>query len=597
MIPFLGDFISPFIAASLEPSIYNARGSAWYRGPNLVLQPDKLTKLFKTLTGLTTVNYTEAMRWHGIDVSGIGGRNFLKLCEKAHPRSTSVRYNATGDGLPHGLWEWMLKYDKNILTNDEILTLVNRRMMTPQLAKFLLSLNLDGETDLADVYYGLRLQIPPYTDLIRFSVKEAYNTAIITKYGYNKELPTESYKWMDMQGLGGSLDFNIPPGSTDVDGNPIAIRPATWMDMIWFSHWDSPSKTEGFDMLHRFYKESRFGASPEWNREVETDESVVADLLKIQDYPEFWRKRLVALSYKPLTRIDTKRMYSIGILDDAGAYHSFRAQGYNDQNAWDLVTFIKKEKENRENATKQKIKKKIIEGRKIGLTTDEQFKAALERIDVPENERNFLSSDLNMEKQLAEIKNTLRYAKVAYLDGLINATQVEQLLGSSLQDNAEVQRYLRMWTMQGTLKKRYLSAEKALELYINRIVSRDEVIRKLINLNFTSNEVSLMVLEADRKIASNVAKEQQKVLKEQQKVAIQRQRNVVQATNKVLSAFTQKNITNWFKAGILTLPVVVQILRQKGWNRNAIVAFLVSDLQLGQSQAEEEVPNEQVETT
>ena len=53
----------------------------------------------------------------------------------------------------------------------------------------------------------------------------------------------------------------------------------------------------------------------------------------------FWRDKLMQLSYKPLTRVDVRRMHLLGTLDEGGVNRAYRDVGYNEHNASLMTNF------------------------------------------------------------------------------------------------------------------------------------------------------------------------------------------------------------------------------------------------------------------
>ena len=84
------------------------------------------------------------------------------------------------------------------------------------------------------------------------------------------------------------------------------------LQWYWRAHWELPSPTTGFEMLHRLHpdvlevigeKYKEMGLNPD---DLKTDLDTLKELLKISDYPKYWRDRLAAISYSPLTRVDLR---------------------------------------------------------------------------------------------------------------------------------------------------------------------------------------------------------------------------------------------------------------------------------------------------
>jgi hypothetical protein len=151
-----------------------------------------------------------------------------------------------------------------------------------------------------DLYMGLVKPIPGAGDLVRFGIREAYSDAVSAKFGY---------------------DADYPPGF-EQDMGRLGYDPV-WAKRFWRAHWDLPSPTMGYEMLHRGI----------------IDSATLDLLLRVLDYPQYWREKLTQLSYNPLTRVDTRRIFHLGLIDRNQVKRNYLDLGYNEQKAEWLTQF------------------------------------------------------------------------------------------------------------------------------------------------------------------------------------------------------------------------------------------------------------------
>jgi len=152
----------------------------------------------------------------------------------------------------------------------------------------------------SEIIKKLAYYIPPAQDLIHMAVREAFSPAIASKFGQYEDFPAEFEKFAKQQGIS-----------------------SEWARRYWASHWDLPSLTMGFEMLHR--------------GTIDKDDLMM--LMRAQDVMPYWRDKLLEISYNPFTRVDTRRMYKLGILDRAGVIKEYMAQGYDRGRAEKLADF------------------------------------------------------------------------------------------------------------------------------------------------------------------------------------------------------------------------------------------------------------------
>lgn len=153
----------------------------------------------------------------------------------------------------------------------------------------------------AEVYRKLSEYFPSPDDLIRFAVREVYTPQTREAYGADQDFP-EAFKTEGAKaGLSEEMAHNY-----------------------WAAHWNLPSITQGFEMLHR---------------QLITEDELLK-LLTAQDVMPVWRDRLMKISYNPLTRVDIRRAYALGVVTIEQVYKAYRDDGYNDENATIITNFI-----------------------------------------------------------------------------------------------------------------------------------------------------------------------------------------------------------------------------------------------------------------
>lgn len=137
--------------------------------------------------------------------------------------------------------------------------------------------------------------IPPYMDLISIYVKEGYLE------DHWLELPAEMVA--NFRELGFS---------------------EYWTKRLWGKHWQYPSPTQLYDMLHR-----TAGTRPE----VGVTEEVLRTMLKLHDFEPKWRAPLEAISWHTWRIYDTRTAWEMGIDDDETLFKRLVDQGYEPSDA------------------------------------------------------------------------------------------------------------------------------------------------------------------------------------------------------------------------------------------------------------------------
>lgn len=152
----------------------------------------------------------------------------------------------------------------------------------------------------AEALADLKFYIPPAQDLITMAVREVFDPEIVAKFGQDQDFPEQFAEYAEQQGIS-----------------------RFWAEKYWQAHWVLPSVQMGFEMLHR--------------RVI--DEATLRQLLAAQDVMPGWRDALIAISYKPYTRVDIRRMHDVGVLNEAEVFEAYQDIGYDREKARTLTDF------------------------------------------------------------------------------------------------------------------------------------------------------------------------------------------------------------------------------------------------------------------
>lgn len=166
--------------------------------------------------------------------------------------------------------------------------------------------------------------IPNVSDLIRMAVRESFSPDVINRFKYDEAFPDEVLKYTKQVGL-----------SDD------------WVKRYWYAHWELPSPQMGYEMLHRL-------------RPNRTNDPFTADdldlLLRTADFAPYFRSKMKAISYNPITRVDIRRIYKEKIFDKDEVKERYMDIGYNEKDAQVLADFTVKYEDAQGNDVRDKYK-------------------------------------------------------------------------------------------------------------------------------------------------------------------------------------------------------------------------------------------------
>lgn len=143
---------------------------------------------------------------------------------------------------------------------------------------------------------------PSLQDVIRFYAREVFEPDMIERYGLGSELPP--YKGTLFEKLG---------------------VPSEVASMYWMAHWEHASWNQIVEMLHRGL----------------LTEDDVYEWFRLVEIPPFWRDLLIKTAYTWPTRVDTRRFYALGTIDDARLREIYMGMGYREQNLEDYILWTK----------------------------------------------------------------------------------------------------------------------------------------------------------------------------------------------------------------------------------------------------------------
>jgi len=328
--------------------------------------------------------------------------------------------------------------------------------------------------------------LPGPSDLVRMAVREAWRDDVAARWGYDADMPPHFAE--QMQRLGDTEN---------------------WARLYWRAHWELPSVTLGTEMLHR-------GA-------LSLEE--FDELLRISDIPAEWRRRITQIAYRPYTRVDTRRMYRAGVLDETGVYQTYRDLGYDHEHALGMMEFtILDAVEEERTASKGDITRAYRLGRLDRATAREMLigtgyaalaaDLALDSVDATrENER---------------IDTVVRNTRTAYLAGALSESDARvRLSGLGLED-AEVQEYMEVWGIERQSRMRYPPRTSLDDFFRRDIIGIDEYRSGLERLGYQEQAIGWYVDALLQKREEALERERERAQDEAEKLRLREEATAYQ---------------------------------------------------------------------
>ena len=302
------------------------------------------------------------------------------------------------------------------------------------------------------LYKTLAFPIPPVADLITMAVREAFTPDIASRFGQYQDLPKEYVEAAQKKGVS-----------------------KEWAERYWAAHWDLPSIQQGFAMLHRGI----------------IGESDLNMLLRALDIMPFWRDKLMALSYKPLTRVDVRRMHQLGTLDESGVKKAYQDGGYNDYNAAKMTDFT------------------IRYNRRVlsGFTPRDAVNAYINRLIESGECRNLLSQIGTKSDEIPNILNlasnkrawkmkTERIDAISnlYRKGKYDYGQARSMLNGLGLGGDYVKTLMEQWEAKSEADKTAtFTNAQTLKLFAGKLIDEERARAELVLLGFNDERIDLLI--------------------------------------------------------------------------------------------------------
>lgn len=317
------------------------------------------------------------------------------------------------------------------------------------------------------LFKALYFILPTPSDLIRMAVREAFSPEIAQKFGQYEDFPETFAKWAAKLGIS-----------------------EEWAKAYWAAHWDLPSATQGFEMLHRG---------------IITEEELKL-LLRALDVMPFWREKLIQLSYEPYTRVDVRRMYQLGILSFEDVVKAYKDLGYDEQRARNLAEFTVRyyapEDKTELDEYRQLSRNIFIQAYKKGVITREELIERLKGIKYTPEDAEFLArvADAEIalqggsEDNIPRRQRTINLVVEAYKRGLLKEDEARDMLSDLGLTDKEIQWNFAIALFELSTEIKDVIIDGIHRQYVERTITKEEALIRLSAFNLRSDELERLFI-------------------------------------------------------------------------------------------------------
>ena len=359
--------------------------------------------------------------------------------------------------------------------------------------------------------------IPGVGDLVQMAVREAWDDGLAQAWGYDQEFSGEFAAWGEKQGLS-----------------------SEWAKRYWRSHWQLPSVSLGFQMYHRKL----------------ISKGDLEGLLKTADYPAGWREPMINAAYTPITRVDVRRFYRLGLFDHDELVTRYSQLGYSPDDSESMAVFTEVYEGGDgedDTAESRNITRSLLEkAYRVGKLTREEaafelgklryssdhVELMLDLVDITREldavpdflhdyrndmknlllrsytKRMISSQDvtsylvtLGFDPQEAELQ--IQVADFAYADAVtdrnldligenyvkrtITRTKAFELIGNLNIPSGQQEQLLGEWDLSRTLRTRKLTQAQYTKAYGQELISIDEYAENMRGLGYAESDVEILI--------------------------------------------------------------------------------------------------------
>ena len=328
-----------------------------------------------------------------------------------------------------------------------------------------------------DVLRKLSWVYPSPTDFIRFAVRDVFVEDKEVKEALEAEFPEGIVEYAKKAGM-----------DKDV---------LMW---YWKAHWELPSPTQVYEMLHRLnpdvlkvrgeaYREMGLDLT-----KLETTKETVEFYLKQADYDKRWRQRLLAISYNPLTRVDLRRIYELGLIDDNELLARLMEVGYTKKDAELMLEFYKTfRQEEARTFAKTEIKYLLY----YGIINETEAKVMLERLGYTEEDAKTMIELWKVKLAEKDMRETQKYVRDAYALGEITREEAERILREAGLSEEVIAVILDKEDKRRLKSVKLPSASTVVKWLKNGIITEDKAREILRSINVKEEYIEYYIKEAE----------------------------------------------------------------------------------------------------
>jgi hypothetical protein len=389
------------------------------------------------------------------------------------------------NGYKWEVFQPTVEANRTRLNSNEVLSLWRRRKIT------------DAQTDeylrqLGYVYEGERIglgalteQIPVVSDIVSMMLRDVADEVTIDW--------SESDRIFKNKWTGQLQEWGYNQGIPDLMAK-----------YIWRAHWRLPSPTQIGEFWNRLRKKPEFGGEAKLKQRLR-------NVLLQDDYHPDWVDAYMAVINHPLTRIDARRAFEVGVLSQKQLAEAFNELGYTDENAETLVKFSERQ------LTERYKKSSYVTMYANGEISNAELDQQLRQIGLPSEVVYPVLEYAKFKLTLNKRKACVKSYKKRFMLGEFKVGEVASKLASDGLDPTQVASITAAWDCEKNQRGKDVGAAVLCGWYERGVIDEVEMYTRLKNLHYSEDDAAKLVRDCMLRAGIKFDKDQLRKLQQAQR--------------------------------------------------------------------------------
>lgn len=323
----------------------------------------------------------------------------------------------------------------------------------------------------AQVWIDLYQQVPAAGDLVRFMVRDSADEAAVALGGFDtdfsKKYTQQIQQWARAQGV--SDDY---------------------MKYIWRAHWELPSPTQLYEMLHRL-RPGRVDPA------LAVTSDTVKQVLQQNDMAPGFVDRMMAISYHPITLTDIQRGYLAGTITDEELEGHLQDAGYSPKDAATVAQIIRDDSIRRVNImTGQWTAREVCRQYRMGTITRQEADRLLEQSITDYQKRQQALDNAETMLEASTRATCIKAIRWRYMTGELSDFEVRSALAAQGVPATQGRSILQGWSCEKISRRKEPTVAMLRTWFLEGVIGAGQMMLRLRNLGYSGDDAAAIVTAA-----------------------------------------------------------------------------------------------------